>query len=216
MQTKMDVDTAVIDTVNSLCEEVEVRAFRYDLPERVAVIAWDTETTGLNGVIVQLGVVMLDSERNEVFSNARILAPIPEFPIEEMAYHVHKITRHRQQVEGEPVLQCIRAFEELSRKARERRIPMVAHNASFDKRMLRNTAKAISRHVEEPETRCTMVLGKRLIKSSEGKRKCLKNKDVYERLIGEAPEESKLHDAVEDARLTAHSFLVGRARGMWE
>ena len=205
----------VLETVRCLCDDVETRALAYELPERAAVVAWDTETTGLRGVVVQLGVVVLDEERNELSAHARMFAPLVEFPIEAGAFAVHKISRARQEAEGEPVPKCLAAFERLARVARERNVPMVAHNAAFDQRMLRCTAQAVGRPAPDVDSACTMLLGKRACVDERGKAKRPKNRELYERLVGEAPDEERLHDAVEDARLTAHSFLAGRSRGLW-
>lgn len=209
--------TEVRDAVHRLCDDAETRALAYVLPPAAAVVAWDTETTGLNGVVVQLGVVVLDAARNELASSSRLLAPVTGFPIEPRALAVHKISRERQCWEGEPVAKCLRAFEHLVRTAKSRGVPVVAHNAAFDKRMLRNTARAVGYEPSEAvESLCTMMLGTLAVPHADGKRgKRLKNRELYERLVGEAPEDERLHDAVEDARLTAHSFLVGRDRGLW-
>lgn len=210
------MDAAVLDVVRGLCEEVEAQALRFQLPDGAAVVAWDTETTGLQGVVVQLGVVVLDAERVELAAQSRLFAPLPGFPIEPTAFRVHKISQSRQEREGEPVASCLRAFAALADCARRRGVPLVAHNAAFDKRMLRNTATAAQCAVSVPDTECTMQLGKRVYRGPDGRCKRPRNRDLYELLVGDAaPEEAQLHDAVADARLTAHSFLEGRARGLW-
>ena len=206
-----EVEGAVLD----LCDEVETRALAYSLPEDAVVVAWDTETTGLHGVIVQLGIVALDSTGREVAVDSRLFAPLQAFPIEPGAVAVHKITRERQAVEGEPVDKCLRAFFELAQTASRRRIPLVAHNAAFDKRMVHKTAKAIGLEPPEIESLCTMNLGRRVFTDEQGRKKNPKNRELYDFLIGGAPEDEFLHDAVEDARLTAQSFLTGRQRGLW-
>ena len=207
-----EVERAVLD----LCDEVETRALAYSLPEDAAVIAWDTETTGLHGVIVQLGIVALDSAGREVGVDSRLFAPLEAFPIEPGAVAVHKITSEQQAAEGEPVGKCLRAFVELAQTAARRRIPMVAHNAAFDKRMVHKTAKAIGLEPPEIESLCTMNLGRTVFKDAQtGRKKNPKNRELYNLLVGGAPEDEFLHDAVEDARLTAQSFLAGRKSGLW-
>lgn len=201
--------------VEDLCVEVETRALAYHLPEDAAVVAWDTETTGLQGVVVQLGVVVLDAHGREVGVDSRLFAPLPTFPMEPGAFAVHKISPKRQADEGEPVSKCLQAFGELAQSASFRGVPLVAHNAAFDKRMLRNTATAAGCAFPEITTLCTMNLGRTVYTDANGKKKRPKNRDLYNLLIGGAPEDAQLHDAVEDARLTAHSFLAGRRNGYW-
>ena len=157
----------------------------------------------------------LDATGREVGVDSRLFAPLEAFPIEPGALAVHKITPARQAAEGEPVGKCLRAFVELAQTASRRHIPMVAHNAAFDKRMVRNTASAIGFEPPQIESLCTMNLGRTVCTDAEGRKKRPKNRELYDLLIGGAPDDAFLHDAVEDARLTAQSFLAGKKRGLW-
>lgn len=213
-----DIHPEVVAAVDALCCSVETAALRYEVPLNAAAIAWDTETTGLNGVVVQLGVVCVDVDGVELFATSRMLAPIPGHPIEGGAYAVHGISEDAQRARGEPVRKSVEAFVDLARAARKREVALVAHNASFDRRMLRNTARAAGMadaEVEAVESECTMLLGKRVSQARRGTNKRPKNSELYEMLVGPVPDAACLHDAVEDARLTARSFMAGRAQGFW-
>lgn len=208
-------EAEVAAVLGEVCDEVETRGLEYDVPANTYAVAWDTETTGLNGAIVQIGVVFVDAAGNEIASDSRLLAPLPGFPTQARALAIHKITPERQKREGEPVSKCLLAFKRLVQSLKRRNIPLVAHNASFDERILRNTASAAGCDVPCPESLCTMTLGKTIYVDANGKNKSPKNRDLYNLLIGGAPEDAQLHDAVEDARLTARSFVEGRRVGHW-
>lgn len=210
----LDIHPDVFATVDDLCSKVETEELRYEIPPNAAVIAWDTETTDLHGVVVQLGVVCVDAYGVELYATSRMFAPIPGHPIRGDAYAVHGISEDMQRTQGEPVCKSIEAFVELTRSAKTRNVTLVAHNASFDRRMLQNTARAVGM-TSDVESECTMLLGKRVSQVRRGTNKRPKNSELYEMLVGPIPKSARLHDAVEDARLTARSFVAGRAQGFW-
>lgn len=215
------VEGDVVQALNDICERVQSEALAYQLDDRAAVVAWDTETTGLNGVVVQIGTVVLDRGGSELLAHSRMLAPLPNWPISDGAFCVHGITSAKQRAEGEPVKEALEAFAELAELARARGVPLVAHNAAFDKRMLRNTAREAGleaesvQRIEGIESLCTMTLGKRVMEHRTGRKKRPRNQELFELLVGSLPTGTHLHDATEDARLTAHSYLSGRREGFW-
>lgn len=212
----MIIDCEVKALVESLCATVEERCLRYALDmDRATVIAWDTETTSLNGVIVQIGVVALDENGDELLADSRIIAPIYGHAVEERALAVHGISDNRRVREGESATACIRAFGELVRLACEKSVPLVAHNSSFDERMLRNTCAAVGVDAPTFQGFCTMTNGRRAMRELRGTNKRPKNVELYEALCGMLPPDTPLHDAVADAKLTARSYIEGHRRGFW-
>ena len=211
----MATDDVVASVIDDLCEDVETTALCYTLPSNAFAIAWDTETTGLNGVIVQLGIVVVDIDGNELLTHSRLFAPIPDYPSESRAYAVHHISEAMQQKSGEPVIKSLLAFTSLAREARKRGITLVAHNAAFDCRILKNTARALGGDAVDMESECTMILGKRVSNAKHGTNRRPSNEALYNMLIGKVPDTVCLHDAVGDARLTAQSYVRGHKLGFW-
>lgn len=210
-----DVDADVADALSEIVRAVEAEGLRYDVPDGVVVLAWDTESTGLGGVVVQLGVVGLDVHRRELMAVSRMFQPLEGHPMDRRARLVHGISTDDQRRLGEPVRACLAAFCVLAEEARSKGIPLVAHNASFDQRMLSNTARAVSFTMPDIASECTMRLGKRVAAERFGSRKAPRNAELYEMLVGSVPSGTSLHDAVADARLTAHSFAAGREQNLW-
>lgn len=206
----------VSSVVQFLVDAVETEGIRFSLDiDRAAVVAWDTETTSLHGVAIQIGVVALDVEGRELLATSRILSPLG-YPIDPRAFAVHGIPQERLEEEGEPAGKCVSSLVDLASRATSASVHFVAHNSAFDIRAIRKTADAAG--VSFPSSFssfCTMNAGKRAMEAVGRGSKRPKNGELYEALVGPVPKETILHDAVGDARLTAHSFLAGRRVGLW-
>lgn len=206
----------VASVVQSLVDAVETEGIRFALDmDRAAVIAWDTETTSLHGVAIQIGVVALDAEGGELLATSHILSPLGH-PIDPRALAVHGISQARLEEEGEPAGKCVSSLIEINTRAASASVPFVAHNSAFDVRAMRKTAEAAGvRFPSSFRSFCTMTTGKRAMEAAGRGCKRPKNGELYEVLVGPVPKETILHDAVGDARLTAHSFLAGKRAGLW-
>lgn len=199
-------DEHVADEGNTVAEFPEV--------SRAAVIAWDTETTGLRGVVIQIGYCILDHEAEEIGSGEWLLAPIPGHPVEPRALSVHHITDERRAEEGKLPGECLEAFGRLVAAAASHGVPLVAHNAAFDLGRMKYTASVLPAPRSVESSLCTMKLGGRVMNKKRGTTKLPKNAELYECLFGKEPS-GRLHDAIADARITAHSYMEGKRQKFW-
>lgn len=216
---------ALCEVKSSLLEEDQERttcaASMLDMscagvPWGTKVIAWDTETSSLVGVVVQLGVVGR-GEEGETFhysTNVKLAAP---YRMEAGAEAVHGLSEELVSATGCDPSEALARMAEIVSVSKARKIPLVAHNASFDKRAVARTALAaqVADPLHGAEVACTMQLGRRVTKKVEGKSRPPKNVWLFETLCGALPHGVSLHDATDDARLTAQSYLAGIKDGYW-
>lgn len=192
--------------------------------ERCSYCVLDTETTGLSGedVALQCAFGLFDSDGNLLQLYDRIWNLPPGVRITRRAFQVHKIGYKKLNALGMPAARQLRIIHNTFKRLRERKIPIVAHNAAFDVRLLQQTA---AKHgVDEWDlTRdhvlCTMQRAKPyagLTSPKTGKPKAPSNSELYRLLHdNKAPAFGALHDASTDIKLTAACFAAGRARGWW-
>lgn len=179
------------------------------------VLAIDTETSGLTGVVIQIGGAVLDGDGNESEVFSELLLPPPGFDLvlHPRAVAVHGITRERLLAEGVPARPALARFV-----ARLAGVRVVAHNAAFDVARLNHTLAAygMAERVDAAAVFCTMQAAKRHcgLVGAGGRPRCPKNAELYA-LLGGADDCGALHDAANDARITARSFVLGRRRGWW-
>tara|TARA_B110000902_G_C14290825_1_gene580841 strand:+ start:2236 stop:3045 length:810 start_codon:yes stop_codon:yes gene_type:complete len=185
---------------------------------------FDTETTGLSAidVVLQCALVLYDSEGAVLEAYDKIWNLPPGTKISSRAYRVHKIGYRRINAVGlrtEPQLRKVLATLQ---RLRERRVPIVAHNASFDCRLLRQTAERHAVHdwdFEAGHALCTMrrALPFTTCVSTKTKRaKPPSNTELFFQLYKRHPDFGALHDALTDCRVTAMCYLGGRSRGWWK
>lgn len=186
---------------------------------RPAVVAFDTETTGLRGAVVQAALVELDAHGVERDVFVGIVAPPPGYRMEAGAVRVHGITPERIAHEGVAAGPFFAELTHRLKRARDEGKRIVAHNAAFDEARLNETLAAHG--VDGGPVGgvfCTMRSAKRHcgLVDRRGAPRCPKNAELYALLHGrDAAELGGLHDAAVDARVTAHAFLEGRRRGWW-
>ena len=194
------------------------------LPDEASFLVWDTETTGLGrqATIVQLAWTICDASGAALRTYNRLWRLPPKGYIEKMAYETHRISKADTVRRGFPTVAELRRFVRVIRTLCERGIPVVAHNASFDLRMLHQTA---SRH-GAPALRdfipprealfCTQTAAAPLcgMRGKGGRRKVPSNVELYRFLLHKDPE-GRLHDALTDVRVTAKSYVAGRKRRWW-
>lgn len=199
-------------------EEAEHPVLDEVIPPVAATLVFDTETTGLNGTVVQLAFVLLDERGDEVGSSVRYIRLLPGEVVGERARQVHGITDDELASKGEEALDVIRDFDSECRRVLGSGGRVVAHNASFDFACVQRTAsKAGARFsLERGDVFCTMQAGRLAFSfyNSKGKRKNPSNEELYETFFGSLPT-GKLHDALVDSRVTAASFAEGEKRGLW-
>ena len=188
---------------------------------RPNVVAWDTETTGLRGAVIQAAAVELTAKGDLVNTMNGIIAPPPNVPLERGAVAVHGIDRKRikhEAVEAVPFLRGLVEYLQESSKSGKR---VVAHNSSFDVGRLNDTLvwHSMPQRLDGDDCFCTMRAAKRHcgLQTRTGQPKNPKNEELFRILTGkEASEEfGELHDATADALVTATSFNEGRRRRWW-
>ena len=133
---------------------------------------------------------------------------------------VHKITTRKLETEGCDTLVELggvyRIFNALKRRAKR----IVAHNAAFDCRIMKQTAEqhGFERwNITKLDVFCTMQSSKArcgLVSEKNQKPKAPSNSQLYEHLFLSKPSGS-LHDAVVDLKVTAASYVEGCRRGWW-
>jgi DNA polymerase III epsilon subunit-like protein len=180
-----------------------------DVPGKVRVIVLDTETTGSarEDQIIQMGYVAYDDASKELFRYEKVwrgTRPSNPFAlrVHGIADHVVRASPHDTAVELRELLGLLDGCV------------LVAHNAAFDTRMLRQTAQYHGIPYDESRWTvfCTM---KGLKKRSVAERgpTCV-NGDVYA-FLGGPSLEGKLHTALVDARVTAHNYFAGKRKVWW-
>ncbi|MDB4278755.1 3'-5' exonuclease [Deltaproteobacteria bacterium] len=178
------------------------------------ILFYDTETTGLPNWkkpsddesqphLVQLAAILCNAETEEVISSIDLTIKPEGWEIPEEVSEIHGVTTEKAKAVGVPenlAFQMLYAMFEVSDIR-------VAHNRTFDQRIIRIAAK---RHGTEPQTEawaekedheCTMLLSKPICKLPNKGRKGIKNpklEEAYEQFTGEQLENA--HTAIADAQ----------------
>lgn len=183
---------------------------------------FDTETSGLSAkdCALQVAIGFFRNDGTPLGFYNKLWKLPPDVKISPAAARVHKITTFMLDKEGlDPSLE-IREVHRIFSTMLKRGKKLVAHNASFDTRILRQTAE---KHNFEAwslpvnDTFCTMQSAKAhcgLLSAKTQRRKAPSNAELYEFLSGNKPD-GPLHDAVFDVKVTAKSFVLGAQRGWW-
>ena len=191
--------------------------------ERCAYAVFDTETTGFSGVdvVLQCALGLFDGDGRLLQAYDRLWKLPPGVKIAKRAYEVHKIGYRRLARDGMDAAPQVRIVLRTLRRLRERRVPLVAHNAAFDVRLLQQTATAHGVNewdIEKRDVLCTMQTAKpytNLVSKKTGKLKAPSNVELYRHLHKRSPQLGALHDALVDVRVTAACYAAGRGRGWW-
>ena len=131
---------------------------------------------------------------------------------------IHGISTKMMREQGIPAKEAISKFFRLAIEAHEHGVQVVAHNASFDHRLLLQMARtnrvdsSLVVGFESVRCFCTMRASKHHFFFPDNRNKYPKNVELYERLFGSAPT-GTLHNALVDVRVTAASYLEGTRRG---
>lgn len=179
-----------------------------------AVIAFDTETASFNGSVIQLACVSLDDEGRllPTLSYSALLQLPERERIDRRAYQVHRISERQVRERGVPAEEALSVAARLFEESLQRGARVVAHNSAFDCARLEHTAglNGMEPPVKRRDVLCTM-------KHALRPRKRPRNAELYDHLHPSSSSSSsiRLHDATNDAWLTAKNFLAGRRLGWW-
>ena len=195
-----------------------------EVPDGADFLVWDTETSGIGAgdVVVQLAWAIC-SEGGEVLRKYdRLWKLPPRLKIGWGAFKVHGISASRVAARGYTAATEVRAFVTLVRAMRKRKLRVVAHNSSFDMRMLKQTALAHGVDdagvdaLEKCDFFCTRGAARDHcgMRNRAGRKRNPSNAELYTKLLGKAPE-GRLHDAFADIMVTAASYAAGKRRRWW-
>ena len=188
------------------------------LPEGAAYIVADTETSALNGYVLQLAYAVYDREHVKLCAYNKLLRLPPGVSISWGAFKVHKISKKRVDRCGVGALAELRKFIKLVDAIRRVGGRAVFHNAQFDCAAVVRTVARLG----GKETLCTADTfctyrrsrGRVPVRGKNGKLKGASNTLLYEYLFHEMPR-GDLHDAAVDIGVTAASYAEGCRRKWW-
>lgn len=163
----------------------------------------DTETSGLtrNDVVIQCAIGFYDSDGHSLFIYNKYWQLPAGLLINSRAQEVHQITPKDLETKGVSAHVELCELKTVFQNLKTRAIPIVAHNARFDSRMLRQTATihgVIDWHLQHEDLFCTMTSAKSHVGAlnRSGKLKAPSNSECYEFLFGvDASTVGPLHDA---------------------
>lgn len=186
-----------------------------------AYLVFDVETDGGSPkqLAIQLAYIIFDKEHRELFRFDKLLSLPQGKKINWHSTKIHKITNNMLALRGVDPVPEIRLFFEWVDKVRDPGGLLIAHNAAFDSACITNTAaqNAMTQELHSHECFCTMKAAKPLagLVCKRGRPKAPTNKELYEVLHGSSPN-ARLHDALEDVRVTASSYQAGLKAGWWQ
>ena len=183
---------------------------------------FDTETSGLSAsaCAVQVAVGFFRADGSAMGYYNKLWQLPAGVHLSASSVNVHGITKRRLQQEGMDAFVEIRAVHRMFDTMKRRGKRIVAHNARFDVRILKQTAR---KHkfggwsIEAADVFCTMQNSKHrcgIVSQKTGRLKNPSNSELYQKLSGEAPQ-GALHDAIVDIKVTGRSFFLGSQRGWW-
>ena len=195
-------------------------------PEPGLFVVFDTETSGLNvnDYVVQIAYMLCNMNGESIFQYESLWKLPFRCKMSRQSMKVHKITYEMLKRDAKPTKLELQRLEQFHRNTQKHNIPWVAHNAKFDRRMIKQTAYKFGvemKSFEHSDTYfCTLEeSAKRLENLHVGgiKRSRLKNSELYKYLTNnsELPKDIKLHDALGDCKITAWNYVHGRKRWKW-
>tara|TARA_Y100000389_G_C17465048_1_gene524753 strand:- start:3268 stop:4758 length:1491 start_codon:yes stop_codon:yes gene_type:complete len=194
----------------------------FDL-DRAKVIVFDTETTGLTSTasIIQMAFIALDDSGETIAERCELFQLAPGAVIDQRAYETHRISEAKCNEEGSDPRTFLVNFVQSVQALIARGGNVVAHNYKFDMRMMNQTLAAWSlphrKRVQKmpPTTAPQVICTCKLCRPHMKKLGLLSNnKALHEYLVGPL-DDSNLHDALEDTRVTTASYRAGKERGWW-
>ena len=170
------------------------------------ILTWDTETTGLplwkepsdsvnQPHLVQLAALLVDSETTKTSNMMNVIIKPDGWIIPQETIDIHGITNEQAMDEGIPESEALHMFLELYRRCDLR----VAHNTTFDNRMIRIALKRyLPDLISDEEWKnkekyyCTLINFRKLIGGKSGHTLG----EAYKHFTGEELEGA--HDALVD------------------
>lgn len=161
----------------------------------------DTETSGVSrrDVVIQCAVGLYDEHGTELSHYAEYWQLAPGVEVNPRAQEVHHITPETLETRGLEPTREIAALAELLAGLEARNVPIVAHNASFDARLLSQTAAAWGVPWNDTSFFCTMkaALPHVGLLNKSGRPKMPSNAECYRFLFDRDPDNiDRAHDAL--------------------
>ena len=181
-------------------------------PARLKYIVFDTETTGTSkeDVIIQLGYISYDEYFNKVSTYEKILKSNRKSNI--FALRIHGISDNKVATSPYSLHEELQNFLQLLTELKKNGGTLVAHNASFDIRMLKQSVNYCRiQWNDDVKAFCTMLALKKRSDAERGVN--CKNEQVYHHLGGKPL--GKMHSALVDATATAYIYRCGVDRKWW-
>lgn len=184
---------------------------------RPNICVFDTETSSFKGSVVQLAYIITDLEGNVLQTYESLLKLPEDEAMDPRAEAVHNISRSKLDEEGKDPASEIDAFLKFYTDNLKSTV-FVAHNAKFDIGRINFMAAKynLEHRMCEENVFCTMKSSSIHcnLKKSNGYRKNPTNAELYTVLTGSPPDQ-RLHDALEDCKVTLRSYLLGKERDWW-
>jgi len=191
------------------------------LPPGTAYLVLDTETTGRSNraVVCQMAMAFVNAD-HEILCMYNKIWKLPRGRfMSKGSMKVHGITPLRIRERGVWPTAEMTQLDQTFQVAIAAKLPIVAFNASFDSRMLRQTADALGlrrwtlelRHLTCTCSRSRMHSDLRNVK---GARKGFTNEELYFKFF-KRPPDGDLHDAATDVVVTACTYAMGRQKRWW-
>ena len=189
---------------------------------------FDTETASLKGPLLQVGIVVCDEEGKQISSYECKYIFEESLGVRwcDKAQGVHGLSRSFLQTYGIPLVEGMRHLREILRFVADKNVLFVAHNVSFDRRMISATAHMLGQEEDvfgsNARFFCTMRASQHLAEETNDdvlekkrRKKAMRNEELYVFLHGEEHKMGLAHDALVDATITAGSFACGKQKGLW-
>jgi DNA polymerase III epsilon subunit-like protein len=214
-------DSITYNIVKEILDEKISELEKDQKKSRVPLFAvFDTETSGnsKNDFVIQLAVVTYDNFGNMIDSYNKYWSLPSGSRINPMAQSVHKISHEMLQEKGISPEKEFPYVLNLFSYFIKNGITLVAHNVSYDNRMLKQTVEyyGFTWPFSKEHFFCTQKASRYYVRALDinGNLKAPKNIELYKFITGGEPE-GDLHDALVDCSVTAAGYLGGKKKGLW-
>lgn len=191
------------------------------LPVGTSYLVFDTETSGRSdrAVVVQMAMAFIGADhRILAMYNHMWRLPYRVF-LSKGAVKVHGISAATLKARGVDARAELVRMNRAFREAIALKLPIIAFNAAFDCRLLKQTAKAhniLRWDLDVKHTTCTYQASRihSPLRNTRGARRGFRNGELYVHLFGCEPQ-GDLHDAATDVLVTAACYARGCQRRWW-